>query len=190
VLVTVRTAVFFSVAMAAQSIQANLYEGSISGVVTATLALGNGTPAMNPWQIGEVITGKYFYQSPTADGTFDGASYPSATLYGDIRIGQMDFSFALPDVSNSRLHVENGTVTFMDLDGEAGSLNYWFYTQNFFLNFQDVFGNGGYYDAYGTLTVSSPSLVSIPDSGSTAVLFGVSLCTLALAARWLKRVAA
>jgi hypothetical protein len=152
----VASAVLFLVSLGGQKGRADtIYIGTFSGMITATGASSYG-PLNNPWYVGEPISGEYFYQSSTVDGTFNGSPMVSGTLYGDIKVGQRDFSFHMPEVFNSQITVQNGVIKSMDLDGESGPLNYWFYQDHFSLNVTDLF-RGAYYEASGTLTETEPS---------------------------------
>jgi hypothetical protein len=161
--------------MGGQRLQAGFYDGTIHGVV---MSVSQSSGAINPWYVGEQLTGSYFYESPTIDGTFSGLQFgPVRNLYGGISTGNggslLDsWSFGDSDNWNSTLTVQGGVVTYMDVDGEAGPNNWWFYANHFLLYYNDL---TKVYQCSGTLTVTEvpePQPSTLIAAALLAVTFG------------------
>jgi hypothetical protein len=172
---TLLSALFCGMLVWTGSAQANTFTGTIDGVITSVDNLFPSVPGTSPWYVGEHLTGSYAYVSPTIDGTFVGGQqmgtpgYPLLTpqdFYGGIQLGNFQTGFGgYPINWNSILTVQGGLVTYMDVDGEQGLANWYFYADHFELRFPIL--GGPSWDITGTMTLSPPS--PVPEAPSFAI---------------------
>jgi hypothetical protein len=161
-----KNAALFCAMLISCSSQANSFTGTIDGEVTAVTGGPSGDGS--PFAIGQLLTGSYSYTSPTVDGTFTSGGFDPFTqvftpqnLTGLIQLGGFK-AFFVPPPNNvhSTMTVQNGIVTYMDLDGEQGNADWYFYADHFEVLLPSA--SGDRWDITGTMDISPRS--PVPDA--------------------------
>lgn len=168
---------FFTVAttFAAVSALADLYRGSIRGSVTYA---DPGSPG--GWSVGNAVGGSYQYESSTKDGSFFG-------LWNLVESGTLSGGFGLASFRDANnwaafVTVSGGSVTDVDLNGEAGGFEWWVDEGSFRFRQDGGPSAGGGLEVAGTLSFEPPS--AVPDQDSAVAL----LAGAAVVVGWLRRV--
>lgn len=110
--------------------------------------------------IGGTMSGSYQYESSTIDGTFYGDSMHDPITHGSLSGGIGRFSFQDFNNYNSHLTVSGGVVTDLNLNGEGGCVDFFFYVNSCYVSDSCAGTN-----TTGPLTVSAPALNWVPASG-------------------------